>query len=152
MGISPALFSSDKDNWETPQDLFEALNREFHFTLDAAADNNNAKCPCYFNKGADGLKQEWSGVVWLNPPYGKEIVDWIVKAIQETLNGVTTVMLLPARTSNDWFHRYIYARYEIRFLRGRLKFVGAENVAPFPSMIVVFKGIERKRALGDKNN
>jgi len=142
MSINPALYSSAKDDWETPKDLFETLNNEFHFTLDAAADINNAKCTRYFDKAADGLKQEWNGVVWLNPPYNRKIEGWIVKAVRETLNGVTTVMLLPARTSNEWFHRYIYNRYETRFLRGRLKFAGAENVAPFPSMVVIFKGIE----------
>jgi len=143
MALNPVLFSSERGDWETPQNIFNALNDEFQFTLDAAADINNKKCASFFDKESDGLKQDWSGVVWLNPPYGKGVEDWICKAIRETLNGVTTVMLLPARTSNDWFHRYIYNRYEIRFLRGRLRFVGAESSAPFASMIVIFKGIEK---------
>ena len=143
MALNPALFSSERGDWETPKKIFDTLNEEFHFTLDAAADSNNAKCVRYFDKAADGLRQKWNGVVWLNPPYGRGLEDWICKAIKETLNGVTTVMLLPARTSNDWFHRYLYNRYEIRFLRGRLKFVGAESSAPFASMVVIFKGIEK---------
>ena len=145
MSINPALFSSDKDSWETPTALFEELDNEFHFTLDVAADAKNAKCEKYINEEMDGLKQPWSGVCWLNPPYGKNINKWVAKAVRETLNGVSTVMLLPARTDVQWFHKYIYNRFETRFIRGRLKFVGAGSSAPFPSMIVVFPGIEMGR-------
>ena len=141
MAINTALFSSDKDNWETPADLYEEWNNKFHFTLDAAADASNAKCSQYFDIETDGLKQKWNGIVWVNPPYSRKVDDWIKKAIRETLNGVTTVMLLPARTSNNWFHDYIDGRYKYYFIRGRLKFVGAKSGAPFPSMIVIFNGI-----------
>lgn len=133
------MFSSKSDLWETPQDLFDKLNSEFKFTLDACANSENAKCGHYFSLSDNGLKQEWSGTVWCNPPYGREIGKWVAKAQVEAAKGnATTVMLLPARTDTKWFHRYIYRRAEIRFLRGRLKFGGAKNGAPFPSMVVVF--------------
>ena len=110
--------------------------------LDVAADAKNAKCEHYIDEDMDGLKQPWSGVAFCNPPYGRDVDKWVAKAVRETLNGVTTVMLLPARTDVQWFHKYIYNRFETRFIRGRLKFVGAGSSAPFPSMIVVFPGID----------
>ena len=140
--INPALYSSENDSWETPPELFAALDAEFHFTLDVAADAKNAKCKKYIDEEMDGLKQPWSGVSFCNPPYGRDVDKWVAKAVRETLNGVTTVMLLPARTDVQWFHKYIYNRFETRFIRGRLKFVGAGSSAPFPSMIVVFPGID----------
>lgn len=78
----------------------------------------------------------------MNPPYSKSIAKWIKKAWYESLRGVTTVALLPARTDTTWFHRYIYQRAEVRFLRGRLQFEGAEQSAPFGSMIVIFRGVK----------
>lgn len=80
------------------------------------------------------------GTVWCNPPYGREIGKWVEKAYKESLEGVTVVMLLPARTDTKWFHDYIYGKAEIRFVRGRLKFGDSKNSAPFPSMVVVYRG------------
>lgn len=79
------------------------------------------------------------GVTFCNPPYGREIGKWVRKAYEESKKGPTVVMLLPARTDTKWFHDYIYGKAEIRFIRGRLKFGGGENSAPFPSMVVVFQ-------------
>ena len=138
--MNPVMYSSASDNWETPQDFFDALNDEFHFTLDAAASDGNAKCARYFTKVQDGLAQDWTGVVWCNPPYGREVGRWVAKAAESAEKGAVVVMLLPARTDTRWFHQYINGRAEVRFVKGRLKFGGAKNSAPFPSMVVVFGG------------
>lgn len=131
-------FSSKKQDWETPQDLFDKLENEFGFDLDVCATSNNAKCNQYIDKYGDGLMTPWMGTCWMNPPYGREIIHWVKKAHEEAKRGVITVALLPARTDTRWFHNYIYGKHEIRFIKGRLKFKGAKNSAPFPSMIVVF--------------
>lgn len=133
-------FSSATGEWETPQNLFDALNGEFHFDRDVCATAENAKCAAYYTKEDDGLAQPWPGVCWCNPPYGREVGKWVEKASTEAAKGSTVVMLLPARTDTKWFHRFILHKAEIRFLPGRLKFGGAKNSAPFPSMVVVFRG------------
>lgn len=132
------LFSSKSDLWETPQELFEKLNQEFHFEVDVCATQKNAKCSKYYSPEQDGLSQKWGGVCWCNPPYGRKVKDWVLKAEQSAKDGAIVVMLLPARTDTKWFHDYILGKAEIRFLKGRLKFGGANNSAPFPSMIVIF--------------
>ncbi len=132
-------FSSKTDQWSTPQDFFNKINKEFNFTLDPCADKENAKCAKFFTKEEDGLKQSWDNeVVFCNPPYGREIKHWVRKASEA--KGGTVAMLIPARTDTIYFHDYIYNKAEIRFLKGRLKFGGATNSAPFPSMLVIFRG------------
>ncbi len=137
------MFSSKTDQWETPQDLFDELNNEFGFTLDPCADDNNHKCKKYFTKEIDGLSQCWKGEsVFCNPPYGRWIGSWARKCYLhgKVENGIA-VMLIPARTDTRWFHEYIYNKknVEVRFLKGRLKFGGYKNSAPFPSMVVIFR-------------
>ena len=134
------MFSSKTDLWETPQDLFDKLNNEFQFTLDVCATPENAKCDKFYTEEQDGLEHPWKGTVWCNPPYGRGIGQWVRRALFASVSGSTVVMLLPARTDTKWFHDYIYKRnnVEIRFIRGRLKFGGSKNPAPFPSMVVVF--------------
>lgn len=142
--INEALYSSASVEWSTPQAIFDKLNDEFHFTLDAAATPENAKCERYYTKAEDGLKMPWGGVVWCNPPYGREIGLWVKKAYESAHeNGGVVVMLIPARTDTKWFHDYVLHRAEIRFIAGRLKFGGAKNSAPFPSMVVIFRGAGR---------
>lgn len=139
--MNKAMFSSKTDEWETPQDFFDALDAEFHFTLDPCATPENAKCKKYFTKAEDGLRQDWQGeTVFCNPPYGRAIKDWVKKCYEESRKPNTTVvMLIPARTDTSYFHEYIYGKAkEIRFIRGRLKFGKAKHPAPFPSMVVVF--------------
>lgn len=131
------MFSSKTDKWETPQWFFDQLNEEFHFETDVCATPENAKCKRYFTPEMDGLKQEWTGVCWCNPPYGRQIGKWVKKASE---SDATVVMLIHARTDTAWFHDYIYGKAEIRFVRGRLKFGGSKINAPFPSMVVVFRG------------
>lgn len=139
--MNSILFLSKKHNWETPQDFFDRYDRQYHFEIDVCATKKNAKCKKYFTKKNNGLKQSWKGVCWMNPPYGREIGRWVSKAWHEAQKGNTIVALLPARTDTKWFHDWIYKMYgvDIEFLKGRLKFVGAKDSAPFPSMIVIFK-------------
>lgn len=126
-----------REDWETPPEIFAPLHAEFGFTLDAAANAVNAKTPAYISE--DALEKMWRGVVWLNPPYGKQIGKWVEKAFQESVcRGATVVCLLPARTDSGWWHDYA-ERGERRFIRGRIRFVGARYNAPFPSAIVVFR-------------
>lgn len=137
-----AMFSSSSDLWETPKDLFDALNNEFHFDLDACAVPENTKCIRFYSPADNSLLKQWDGRVWCNPPYGRVIKKWVMKAVSETKNAEIIVMLLPARTDTEWFHKYLWEKknVEIRFLRGRLKFGGAVYNAPFPSMVVILKG------------
>lgn len=132
-------YSSKTVEWETPQELFNTLDTEFHFTLDPCATEGNAKCKRYFTLENNGLTQSWNREkVFCNPPYGREIGKWVKKASES--KGLV-VMLLPARTDTRWFHNYIYNKAEIRFLKGRLKFGSSKNSAPFPSMIVIFNKV-----------
>jgi site-specific DNA-methyltransferase (adenine-specific) len=148
------MFSSATDNWETPQALFDELNREFDFEVDLCATPENTKCPSFITPEINSLSAPWGpffnrrNVLWCNPPYGREIGSWIRKAAEtvqekhsQTGGSCTIVMLLPARTDTRWFHDYIYGKegVEVRFLKGRLKFGRSENSAPFPSMIVIFR-------------
>lgn len=130
-------FSSKTDLWATPQDLFDRLHAKHGFTLDACATPDNAKCPTYYTTEQDGLKQEWRGVVWMNPPYGRAIAAWMRKAYESAKHGAKVVCLVPARTDTAWWHDYA-TKGRIEFLRGRLKFGGGKTNAPFPSAIVVF--------------
>ena len=136
-----ALFSSKSDEWSTPQILFDELNAEFNFDLDPCSTNENHKYEKYFTLDDNGLDQNWGGHrVFCNPPYS-QIDKWVEKAFRETRNDNTlVVMLIPSRTDTKYFHNYIYQRTEIRFIRGRLKFGESKNSAPFPSMIVIFRG------------
>lgn len=137
------LWSSKSDNWATPQDFFDKLNEEFHFTLDPCADDLNHKCEKYFTAEQDGLAQSWAGErVFCNPPYGRTVAKWVEKAFDEVYAGncPLAVMLLHARTDTRWFHDYIHHRAEVRLIKGRLKFGGQTENAPFPSMVVIFRG------------
>jgi phage N-6-adenine-methyltransferase len=150
------MFSTGKDDWGTPLPLFVALDQEFGFRLDGAANTDNAKLPQWWGPGGievDALEvPTWrcvGGPIWINPPYSRGLQGkFIAKAAAEARNGATVVMLLPARTDTRAFHDHVWDERqhrprpwvrEVRFLRGRLKFGGAANGAPFPSMIVVFR-------------
>lgn len=144
INIDKVLFSSNKTDWETPDKIFDELNQEFHFELDAAASESNAKCEKFYTEKEDGLNQKWDVSTFCNPPYGRKLTgEWVKKAYQEHQKYRNTIVLLiPARTDTKWFHEYIYNKAEIRFLKGRLKFkmngVESKESAPFPSMIVIF--------------
>jgi phage N-6-adenine-methyltransferase len=90
--VNEVVFSSASQEWETPAALFAALDAEFGFDLDAAATDENAKCPRYFTKATDALRQRWEGVVFLNPPYGHQVGRWVRKAHEEAQRGATVSM------------------------------------------------------------
>lgn len=133
------MFSSKTDLWSTPQEFFEEWNSKFNFTLDVCSDGINNKCDKFFTEADNGLNQRWEGVCWMNPPYGRTIGQWMKKAYESSLEGATVVCLVPSRTDTKWWHDYAM-KGEITFIKGRLKFGGNKNPAPFPSAIVVFKG------------
>lgn len=138
--ISKTLYSSRSEEWGTPQDFFDKLNAEFHFTLDPCANKKNHKCKKYFTKKDDGLAHDWSDdVVFMNPPYGKEIKRWMEKAYLTSLAGGTVVALVHSRTDTRWFHNWVYGKAELRFVKGRLKFQGNKNSAPFPSLVAIYR-------------
>jgi phage N-6-adenine-methyltransferase len=131
--------TSKRQYWETPPEIFNPLNDEFNFTLDPCAEPETAKCKKYFTIHENGRKD----VVFCNPPYGKNVDKWIIKSILESKKGATVVMLLKADTSTKRFHDIIQPNAkEIRFLRGRVKFLinGKRQTNPtFASMVVIFK-------------
>lgn len=125
--------------WYTPQYLFDELNEEFNFVIDSCALPENTKCSLYYTPEQDELAQNWFDTTWCNPPYGREIYQWVEKAYNEHLkNNITVVLLLPAKTDTKWFHEYLYNKAEIRFIKGRIKFGGSKDPAPFPSMVCIF--------------
>jgi len=136
--LNRGLFTSLTPEWPTPDGVFEALNDVYHFTLDACATPDNAKCEHYFTTEQDALRQMWTGTVWLNPPYGREIGAWLRKAAESAERGATVVCLVPSRTDAAWWHRWCM-QGSIFFVKGRLRFGHAENSAPFPSAVVVFQ-------------
>lgn len=138
---SNIIFSRGSDEWTTPNDFYNKLNEEFNFNLDPCSDGKNNKCIKFFTKEQNGLLQDWSGYrVFCNPPYS-EISKWVEKSYREGVKDNTIVVLLiPARTDTKYFHDFILNRSEIRYVKGRLKFGEGKNSAPFPSMIVIFRG------------
>ena len=131
-------FSSKSENWRTPEWLFRALNEEFKFDVDVCASAENTQLPVFYDKKTNGLKQNWTGSCWMNPPYGRTIGKWVQKAyVSARRNNAVVVCLIPARTDTKYWHRYC-AKAEVRLYEGRLKFNNA-GPAPFPSAVVVFK-------------
>ena len=139
--INKWLFTSYTDNRSTPDDFYKTIDNIYHFTLDPCASPDNAKCWKYFTIDDDWLSKSWANeVVFMNPPYWKTIKYWVQKAFNEWKNNwIVVVCLLPARTDTSRFHEYIYNIADIQFIKGRLKFWGSKNSAPFPSMLCVFK-------------
>lgn len=140
--ITSGMMSSNAQDWETPQEFFDALDDEFHFDVDVCARADNAKCAEHYTPEMDGLAQEWNShrTYWMNPPYGRQIGKWIFKAYESAKAGATVVCLVPSRTDTAWWHDYCM-KGEIRFIRGRLYFKrnGARSAAPFPSAVVIFR-------------
>lgn len=143
--MNDVMFSSKSDEWSTPQDVFDNLDAEFHFNLDPCCTHENRKCENHYTKEDNGLKHSWGGYsVFCNPPYSN-IAEWVEKCYREgTKDNTTVVLLIPSRTDTKYFHNFIYNRAEIRFIKGRLKFGGHSNSAPFPSMVVIFRGAYSK--------
>lgn len=144
------FFSSAMHNWQTPPELYKELDDEFHFNFDVCTSVENPLGAPRYMVGEEGLHSDcWNGMCYMNPPYGKYISSWVAKAYEQSIvfGNCTVVALLPARTDTRWFHSYIKpglekknGQIEIRFLKGRIKFVGAKHSAPFPSLIAIFRG------------
>lgn len=138
-------YSSKSNEWGTPQELYDKLNNKYKFTLDPCCTKENSKCKKFYTKKDNGLSKSWKNeIVFMNPPYGRDIKLWIEKAHYEYLfNNATVVCLIPARTDTSYWHEYIFPNAtKIEFLRGRIKFEingVAKHPAPFPSAIVVFE-------------
>lgn len=126
MTFNKVMFSSASDHWSTPKETYDALNKEFNF--------NDDPCPL---GGVSGLNREWGFSTFVNPPYS-DIKNWVAYGFNQSKKGKTIVMLIPSRTDTRWWHEYCMKAKEIRFIKGRLKFGGQKNNAPFPSAIVVF--------------
>lgn len=143
--INGSIYSSKSDEWATPQEIFDELDREFHFDLDPCATFDNRKCENFYTLQDNGLSHSWGGYrVFCNPPYS-EIGKWVEKCYREgTKDNTLVVLLIPSRTDTKYFHDFIYQRAEIRFIRGRLKFGESSNYAPFPSMVAIFRGAYSK--------
>jgi len=143
MALLKDKFASAKQDWTTPDDLFDKLNREFHFDFDLAASEKNTKCKRFFTKSDDALTKDWNGTCWLNPPYGStndKLVDWVIKSFHESKKDhCTVVMLIPARTNTKWWHEYVMKACEVRFICGRPKFGDAIHGLPQPLALIVFK-------------
>lgn len=135
------MFSSERDDWSTPQEFYDELNQRYRFTLDPCCSSETAKCAKYYTAEDDGLSKDWEGeTVFMNPPYGRGIEKWIEKAYKEGMKeGTTVVCLIPARTDTKYWHEYCMRAKELFFVKGRLKFGESKNSAPFPSAVVVFR-------------
>lgn len=145
--------SKSSDEWETPKDLFNEVNKEFDFDLDVSASKDNFKVNNYYTIEDDALNKDWLGSVWCNPPYSK-VKEFLKKAHKEIDNGncKTVVFLTFANTDTKWFHDYVYGRSEIRFIKGRLKFKGynkdgkmVNNSAMRPSILIILSATHYKR-------
>lgn len=158
------MFSRASDEWATPREFFDELNREFRFQWDAAATEDTALCGTYRYFGPDhsvpdyrnALMEQWRCYrmepierLFCNPPYSL-CKEFVAKAAAEAIHGATTVMLIPSRTDTRYWHQYVWddVRHrprpgvEVRFIKGRLKFGGSKNSAPFPSAVVIFRPVE----------
>lgn len=151
------MFSKASDEWQTPADLFAALHAEFDFLCDMAATKQNALLPRYWGPDHERIDRRnslvfrWPARCWLNPPYS-QVRAFVAKAAEEAKRGSLVVCLVPARTDTRWWHEHVWDRVshkprrgvQVRFLKGRLTFVGAAAGAPFPSVVVVFDGLVKK--------
>ena len=139
--LNNSMFSSAIDSWQTPDWLFRRLDEEFSFVLDPCCTVESARCAKFYTVETDGLAQVWSGAVYMNPPYGRGIIQWVKKAYEESRKlGCVVVCLLPVRSDTRWWHLYCMKASEIRLLDKRLEFKGSTNKAPFPSAVVIFDG------------
>jgi site-specific DNA-methyltransferase (adenine-specific) len=144
-------FSSASDDWPTPQGFYDRLDTEFDFALDVCASKVNHKAPRWYGldhpvaSRRDGLLGDWvadaaGGAIWMNAPYGTPMRRFMAKAVASARRGATVVSLVPVRTDTRWWHASTHEAdvpWEVRFLKGRLRFGHAETPAPFPSGIIV---------------
>lgn len=138
--VPEAVFSSESSEWYTPGHIIELARTVLgEIDLDPAScevANRTVQATRYYAREDNGLLQPWYGKVWMNPPYGKQIKAWVDRLLNQYETGAVSaaLALLPARTDSAWFQPvHNYARC---WLRGRLRFMGAESSAPFPSVVV----------------
>lgn len=139
-------YNGNGRNWETPPEIFDPLHAEFGFTLDPCATAETAKCPRWFDEATDGLTQSWAGErVFMNPPYGREIYAWTRKAREESRQAVLVVGLLPASTDLKWWHDDIVSCAEVRYIRGRVRFLtgGPYRASGFFASVVVIWRLQK---------
>jgi site-specific DNA-methyltransferase (adenine-specific) len=137
--VRPELrFKSATNEWPTPDSLWKPLDDEFGFTLDVCSTHENAKCANHFTLAEDGLKQPWSGVAWMNPPYGAQLARWVKKCHDEAMRGVLVVGLIPVRSNTSYWHDYVMGN-EIRFVRGYPKFGNAKQGLKAPLAVVIWR-------------
>jgi site-specific DNA-methyltransferase (adenine-specific) len=151
MGKFDTKFDSAKQNWETPQQIFNFFDNIYHFQTDLAADELNHKCPHYFTEKDNVLSLDWVGNCWLNPPYGNKaykLKDWIIKCYNESqTDDCIVAILIPARTNTSWWHNYCMKANTIYFLNGRPKFIErtqgypqpCKHGLPQPLAVIIFK-------------
>jgi phage N-6-adenine-methyltransferase len=135
--------------WSTPPHIFKALDAEFHFTVDVCADQENKKCKHWMHR-VDCLRRTWIGTCWLNPPYGKEISEYLGKAKESAVAGATVVCLVPGRTNAPWWHEHVMRAAEIRFVRKKLAFIsddGTEGVPSWGTVIAIFRPLDYSGAM-----
>jgi len=144
MGIDKNAFKSKSEEYETPNEIFEPLQKEFNIELDVCATQNNAKCDLFFTKEQDALKKDWNKNFWMNPPFGIYLRHWVAKAFEEAQkHKVNGVLILPVRSNTLWWHKYIIdTKAEVRFLKGETKFVGHKRGLWLPFAIVIFNYLE----------
>lgn len=141
-GSREVMGSSRSDDWPTDPAVYRELDREFCFDLDPCSSHENHKCARYFTAEDDGLEREWTGRVFMNPPYGRTLGGWMRKAWEASQSTAELVVcLVPARTDVRWWHEYAVLG-EVRFVKGRLRFGDLRAPAPFPSAIVVFRNAQ----------
>lgn len=143
LAISRKKYPNRRDDWSTPLDFFLRLDQEFNFTLDACASVDNTKCDRYITREVDAFTVSWvdlaeGGAVWVNPPYQRGLKKWVMKAYQESLKGVTVVMLVIAHTDTTWWHDIAMRAQEIRLVKGLLEF-SRRGRAPFASAVLIFR-------------
>jgi len=126
------------DEWKTPDDLFNELDKKFHFTLDVCATAENTKCEQFFTKKQNALMQKWVGICWMNPPYSKpNLYKFMKKAYESSLEGATVVCLVPSYTDTSWWHEFVTKGVH-EHIKGRLKFNDCDTPARFPNTLVIF--------------
>lgn len=144
MSDQPYMPKAKRQDYETPDWLYDLLDEEFNFTVDAAASDHNAKMERYWTEEIDGLAQDWTGEsVWVNPPFenrkpARTLARFVEKAWNETRDALTkAVMLVPVKSDQAWWSAFAI-KTEVRFIKGRIRFVGEEHQFVRPVAVLVF--------------
>lgn len=139
--MNPGLLASGDMSWQTPDNVLERVRKLGTIALDPCTNAGNPVGAARFYTPKDfGLSQSWAtdargGLIYVNPPYGRELPEWIAKCVEEARNGAELVALVPSRTDTRWFDAALGTCHALAFWRGRLKFRGAKDCAPFPSAL-----------------